>query len=131
MTVYEIIELLRSNNSGNFKFDVMQEHANNEELKEFFRLCLDKQLNFYIRKIPKYDTKHLGDISLSDAMRSLSKLSSRMFTGKKATIFLSKLLNTNCAIRRSTSGQANGRSYSAASTLPCPSAFGRGRYRSG
>ena len=93
MTVYEIIELLRSNNSGNFKFDVMQEHANNEELKEFFRLCLDKQLNFYIRKIPKYDTKHLGDISLSDAMRSLSKLSSRMFTGKKATIFLSKLLN--------------------------------------
>lgn len=97
MTVYNIIQELRSNNSGNFKKSIMEKYNDNEELKEFFRLCLDKQLNFYIRKIPKYNTNHLGDITLKDAMGSLSKLSSRMFTGKKASIYLSKLL-TRCTL---------------------------------
>ena len=92
-TVPEILKELESNASTNFKLEVLRKNSDNEELKEFFRLCLDKQLNFYLKKIPEYNTNHTNEITLQDAMKSLSKLSDRVFTGKKAIFYVSRLLN--------------------------------------
>ena len=94
-TVYEILEELSSSNSGNFKLEVLEKYQYNEDLKTFFVLTLDKSINYYIKKIPKYSTKHTGEVSLKKAMWMIRKLSMRILTGNMAKVFLSKLL-TSC-----------------------------------
>lgn len=97
MEVYKIIKRLESNNySRTFKIQVLMENIDNEDLKQFFVLCLDKSINFYIKKIPKFNQQHKNEITLSVAMERLGKLSKRVFTGKKGIFFLSKLL-TECS----------------------------------
>jgi len=93
--VYEILQELKFNNSGNFKKEVLNKYKDNDELRRFFVLTLDKSINYYIRKIPKYSVNHTGETSLNEAMSSLSKLSKRILTGNRAKFFLSKLL-TSC-----------------------------------
>lgn len=97
-TIYEILKELESNNSRNFKMEVLRREESNTELLEFFKLALDKSINYYIKKIPKYSKQHTGTISLEEAMKSLNKLSSRMFTGNKAKFFVSKML-TGCTAK--------------------------------
>ena len=95
-SVFNILSEIESIGSTNEKMRILKENSSNLELKEFFRLCLDKQLNFYVKIIPQYNTMHTDEITLSDAMASLSNLSDRVYTGKKATTFVSILL-TKCS----------------------------------
>lgn len=97
MSVLDVLNELASDNSSKFKLGVLDRESDNACLMEFFRLALDKSLNFYIRKIPTYSKRHTAEISLADAMRSLDKLARRVFTGNRAKFFVSKLL-TQCSL---------------------------------
>ena len=96
MTVLAILEELASNNSTKFKVRVLEREAGNEDLKEFFRLCLDPSINFYIKKVPQYSKSHTGEKTLADAMEHLSKLSRREVTGSRAKFLVSTLM-TECS----------------------------------
>ena len=79
--INDIFETLASNNSRNFKIEYLTQHKDNELLKEVIRLALDPFTNFYIRKIPAYDTPITPTVSLERALEELKLLSSRTVTG--------------------------------------------------
>jgi hypothetical protein len=92
MNVREILDLLASNKSKKFKVDTLLEHEGNAELKEFFRLALDKSITFFIKKIPTY-TAGSERITLWQAMSSLRRLESREVTGNAAVKFVADVLS--------------------------------------
>ncbi len=90
MTVPTIIKQLESTASRLEKEAILEANRNDADLKEFFRLCLEPKVNFFIKKIPQY--KMVGEtLSLSTAMDILSKLSDRTYTGHKGILYLTSI----------------------------------------
>lgn len=81
MKILDILTELANDNSRLAKEAILKREYENEDLKEAFRLALDPNIQFYIRKIPDYKTvaSKVGD--LKDAMSRLGLLSYRTLTG--------------------------------------------------
>jgi ATP-dependent DNA ligase len=94
MTIYEILTTLESDNSRNFKLDVLRKHQDNELLKQVINLALNPFVQFYQRKIPDYVTVSDGHLDLEQVFPGLSLLSSRTITGNAAITRLSGILAT-------------------------------------
>ena len=96
MNYHEFFNTLASNNSRNFKLELLESHKSDETLKEIINLALNPFINFYIRKIPQYftDKEFSHYVSLEDALNSLSALYNRELTGNAAIYYLSSLLGS-------------------------------------
>jgi ATP-dependent DNA ligase len=93
--IYTVIEQLASDNSRLAKEAILKKNANNELLKQVFKLALNPFVQFYIRKIPSYDTAvDINRKSLDDALTSLSVLSDRVMTGHAAINHLQFILGS-------------------------------------
>ena len=91
MNLNNFFESLSANSSRNFKIEQLTKHSDNETLREVVRLALDPFTNFYIRKIPQYQTDS-RQTSLENALGGLYDLSSRNVTGNAAIEYLRMLL---------------------------------------
>jgi len=91
MSIFNIIQQLESDNSRLAKESILTRNQDNKVLKRAFFLALDPFTQFYIRKIPKYETRDVM-WTLDAAMDFLSSLSSRKVTGNSAIEFLKNLL---------------------------------------
>ena len=81
--IYTVIEQLASDNSRLAKEAILKKNVDNVLLKQVFNLALNPFVQFYIRKIPSYDTS--ADIKpLQEALTNLSVLSDRVMTGHAA-----------------------------------------------
>lgn len=95
MEIIEILETLAANNSRNFKREFLEQHKDNQTLRQVVFLALDPFTQFYIRKIPKYTPAAPNQAdSLSAVADSLYMLSSRQVTGNAAIEYLTKLLSS-------------------------------------
>jgi len=95
MSLNKMFEDLASNPSRNFKLDYLNQHAQNETLREVVRLALDPFTQFYQRKIPAYapnTTEHPA--SLQAVLPALSDLSLRLVTGHAAINYLQMVLES-------------------------------------
>ena len=93
--IYTVIEQLASDNSRLAKEAILKKNVNNELLKRVFKLALNPFVQFYIRKIPSYDTAvDINRKSLEDALTSLSVLSDRVMTGHAAINHLQFILGS-------------------------------------
>ena len=93
MNLHNFFESLSNNSSRNFKIEQLTKHSDNETLREVVRLALDPFTNFYIRKIPQYQTDN-RQTSLENALNGLYDLSSRSVTGNAAIEYLRMLLSS-------------------------------------
>lgn len=88
MNINTFLESLAANNSRNFKIEQLNANSDNELLREVVRLALDPFTQFYIRKIPVYETvtdpNSEHQTSLEMALQNLFYLSSRQVTGNAA-----------------------------------------------
>ena len=91
-SVYEILEILASNNGKKFKEQKLHEFSNNKTLQKALYLAYNPTTQFYIRKIPSFTSSDKSQISLDEALDSLQKLSNREVTGNAASQFLKELL---------------------------------------
>lgn len=91
MSIYSIIKSLEDTSSRLEKEDILFKNKDNEELKQFFYLALEPKANFYIKKIPPYNTTENSNFIL--AMDSLAFLSSRYFTGHAGIEHLKKVFS--------------------------------------
>ena len=93
--LYDIIKTLETTPSTNDKLTILNEHKDDLDLKEFFRLCLDSSILFFQSKLPEHKPKTYGNtFNFSVVSSYLKKLSGREFTGNKAKEFLvDELLN--------------------------------------
>ena len=93
--IYTVIEQLASDNSRLAKEAILKKNATNELLKRVFKLALNPFVQFYIRKIPSYDTaKDVNHKSLQEALDNLSVLSDRVMTGHAAINHLQFILGS-------------------------------------
>lgn len=91
----EIFETLASNNSRNFKIDLLNDRKDDQLLKKIIFLALDPFTNFYQRKIPDYTpAKDNQADTLDSVIDSLQMLSTRKVTGNAAILHLTKLLSS-------------------------------------
>ena len=92
--VFSIFEQLASDNSRLAKEAILIKNKNNAILQRVFYLALDPFVQFYIRKIPSYDTKQGNLLSLEEALDNLSILSDRVATGNSAINHLQFILGS-------------------------------------
>jgi ATP-dependent DNA ligase len=92
--IFSIFEQLASDNSRLAKEAILIKNKNNAILQRVFYLALDPFVQFYIRKIPSYDTKPGNLLSLEEALDNLSVLSDRVATGNSAINHLQFILGS-------------------------------------
>jgi DNA ligase 1 len=92
MSVYNIIKTLEKTSSRLEKEQILSENSGNHELMQFFKLALDSQINFYIKKIPAYTLSGQA-IEFSSAMSLLGVLSTRQKTGNEAIEYLNRIFS--------------------------------------
>lgn len=93
--ILSILNELSSNNSRNFKLEVLRKNKNNGTLQKVMFLANDPLTQFYIKKIPEYtknDNRIIDRISLETALEMLSDLSERKVTGHAGIDFLKTIL---------------------------------------
>lgn len=77
-----ILEEVANEPSKNAKIAILTQHKDNKELQEVVRLAYDPTVNFFIKKIPQYETKMRIDfMTMSEAFSLLETLSTRQVTG--------------------------------------------------
>lgn len=94
--ILNILNTLASDNGRNFKIDYLKQNVNNTTLMQAVFLALDPYTQFFIRKIPEYDTlsgQMDNRIDLDTAMFMLNKLSTRELTGNAGIEYLRDILS--------------------------------------
>lgn len=79
-----MFEDLAADNSRLFKIAKLKEYKDDKLLACIFNMGLDPYTNYYIRKMPEYtpnDPAYERPISLETALKDITKLSDRTFTG--------------------------------------------------
>lgn len=79
MDTLQLLENIGADTKRSHKLSIIEQNKNNKLFMNVIRLALDPYINFYIRKIPKYETK--GGKTLDWALDELEKLANREFTG--------------------------------------------------
>ena len=93
MSIYSIINELKSTRSRNEKESILKREQGNEVLKEFFRLALNPFILFYQKKKFHIPENRENGITLADAMRDLeATISKRVMTGNAAIEVINGLL---------------------------------------
>ena len=99
--ILDILNEIAATSSRNEKEAIIRREKDNELLKRVFFLAYDPFTQFYIRKIPKYETKLKIDfITLDESINGVSgllHLSSRTFTGNAGINHLQFLLSMSSA----------------------------------
>lgn len=93
MTILDIITEVADEPSKNKKIEILQSHKDNKLLKQVFVAALDPNINYWIKKIPAYDSNVSG-ISLENALDMLSDLSNRNKTGQAGIDHLKDILTS-------------------------------------
>ena len=91
MSVYQILDDLANEPGSNAKIAILKSQIDNEELKTVFVQALTPSINYYIKAIPVYP-QISSELSLSEAVDKLEKLSSRTYTGGEGIQHLKNIL---------------------------------------
>lgn len=89
--VLSILEAV-SNVSGKLdKVAILEANKDNADLKTVFYLALNGLISFYVKKLP-VATEHASLMCLSEGLSALNALSSRIYTGNRAQVYIQNLL---------------------------------------
>lgn len=90
-TLYTIIKSLQSVQGSNAKTALLEQHKDNELLKEFMRITYDPSINFYQTKVPKsadWDTTGTHGMNIEWLAMLVDNLANRKVTGAQAKTYL-------------------------------------------
>jgi ATP-dependent DNA ligase len=91
--IKQILDSVAGSNSRIHKETVLANYASDVTLRAVVKLALDPFVNFYIRKIPEYQTVTNDRVSLKEALLRLELLSSRTLTGNAGIEHLRLILS--------------------------------------
>lgn len=92
MSIVSIINELRANSGKKVKEKIIHENSDNVLFKTILSMTYDPRIKFGIKVIPNFS--HLTeDLSLSDAINALTKISDREVTGDSAKEYLASILS--------------------------------------
>ena len=84
--IYEIIQELRTNNSSNYKQEVLEKYKDNEKLKKFLVYVYNPRWNYFMTKLPDSELfRHFtNDLDEASFYNILGRLKNREITGNGA-----------------------------------------------
>ncbi|WJJ54846.1 hypothetical protein [Acinetobacter phage AB1I1M-1] len=94
--ILDILKAIESTDSTNEKLEILKANANNDTLKNVYRLAYHPRLQYGIKKIPEYDnSRKLVQCDIEGVMEFLEDtLATRVFTGNTAIQALSQKLES-------------------------------------
>lgn len=91
--IIDILNNIASDNSRLHKEDVLKFNRDDATLREVFRAAYDPYTNYWIKKIPEYESRKTADgIDMDTALGMLSYLRDRVVTGNAAIEHLREIL---------------------------------------
>ena len=93
MNTLDILNELAATSSRNDKIAILKKHESNALFKRVVWLALHPRIQFYIRKIPDYNTEEFGPIQLEWALDQLMRFNTRELTGNSAVSHLAYTLS--------------------------------------
>jgi len=95
MNIKTILDEIAAEPGSNAKMDILSKYKDNDLLKRVMYAAKSPRVKYYIKQIPE----HCFDLSydyvkLEDALKNLSKLSNREYTGGQASEWLQSILNS-------------------------------------
>jgi hypothetical protein len=93
MNIKQIFDEIAAESGTNAKMDILAKYKNNKLLERVLYVANTKRIKFFIKQIPNYEPDNKLPKELDWALDGLNKLSSREFTGQKATNWLNVLLS--------------------------------------
>jgi len=93
MEIYDILMEIAAEPGSNAKMEILAKYKDNELLKRVLYAAKSPRVKYYIKQIPEYRSDIESPEPLEWAMGGLASLSSREFTGTKASNWLSTLLS--------------------------------------
>lgn len=95
MKIKQIFDEITSVGGDLAKKEILKKYSDNELLRKVLYLCLSKRIKFFIKQIPEYKTSDSGQYeTLEWAIGGLDYITSRKYTGKEASNWLSVLLSS-------------------------------------
>jgi hypothetical protein len=97
-TLYEIVKTLHDVSGNNDKLAILQQHKDNELLKQYMKAVMDPAINYWQTKLPKYDNKTAAASNIDfglETLADLHDLAERKVTGKGATKQLASTLSAH------------------------------------
>jgi len=92
MSILSILDQINSSTKRSHKLGLIEQHKDNELFMRVVKLALDPYINFFIKKIPAFESKN--EQSLEWALDQLELLSSRKVTGNAGIEHLRKVLSS-------------------------------------
>ena len=94
MSILSIIDEVAKTSSRNEKEAILRREQNNELLKAVFKAAYDPTINYFIKKIPAFETVFSNPIPLNFAMKDLTdNIVNRKLTGNNAITFVAEVLS--------------------------------------
>lgn len=89
--VLSILEAVSEVPGKNDKLAILEANKDNPDLKQAFYLALNGLISFYVKKLP-VATEYTSLMTLSEGLAALNALSSRIYTGNRAQVYIQNLL---------------------------------------
>ena len=80
----DILTLLNTSNSTNYKKEVLKDYKDNLELIKFFKAVYNTRINYFVTQLPEYGRFLDNSTTIEDMYGLLDKLSSRQISGALA-----------------------------------------------
>lgn len=93
MGIKDIFDEIANESSTNKKMELLAKYISNEVLKQVLYLTYSPRVKFYIKQIPEYNPDNSKPEKLTWGLEGLKPLSSREFTGHKASKWLTVVLS--------------------------------------
>lgn len=93
-TPYQIIKEVQETKGSKAKQAVLEQHKDNDLLREYLKAVYDPSINYYITKLPKDLTVGVEDMDEQEISAMIYMLSNRRVTGKNAESWLRSLLGS-------------------------------------
>lgn len=94
--IKSIIDELRSDNSTNFKLQILEKHKDNEDWKKYLYYTYNPNFNYYINKIPISEAIHSNNnITFEELLTYLDKFKNQELRGNKGIETLYNILSNN------------------------------------
>lgn len=93
-SILHIINQIAADPSRKAKEAILETNKDNESLKAVFKACYDPTVQYYIKKIPEYDTSFQDVLTIDQCLERLKYLASRNVTGNDAIMHLKSTLQS-------------------------------------
>lgn len=92
MSLYQIITALQQAKGTKAKQAILEQHKDNELLREYLKAVYDPAINYYMTKLPKVYVTGVHNLNIPEIQDLIDSIAGRKYTGKAAVTAMNHVL---------------------------------------